>query len=43
MGPVQILSNITTALNIAFQEPLALTRVRHMVNSKRVMVQIPMH
>ena len=39
MGPVQIWWNITIVVNAVFEEILALTTVRHVVSSKRVIVQ----
>ena len=40
MGPVLIWPNITVVENIVFQEILALTRVRNIVNSKSLIVHI---
>ena len=40
MGPVLILASVIIVMNVVFQEILELKRVRHIVSSKRVTVQI---
>ena len=42
MGPVLIWPNITIVVNVVFQEVLALTRVRHIISSKKAIVQTEM-
>ena len=41
-GPEQIWPNITVGMIVVFQEILVLTRVRHKLNSKRVIVHTKM-
>ena len=40
MGPVLIWSSTTIVVNVAFQEILALTRVKHIVSSKKQMLSL---